>query len=575
MTRFLFRIAIPVISTAALSMELPPSTKISEAAHEAPQYSVSWLNKEEAKFEKYGLKDPQEKFLPLLRRELGQELGAQYYLNNLQWFASTLLIQHMVIQTLAKRNYSLEYKYKLNEEKQEYAKRLGLKEIEGEKLAWDISNTAIDDVEEALAHSKVISNTIIKPEHLEVIFSWIIDPSKSTVLHSLGQTLKNIREYELAIDLEKKLKQEFYTLFSQELVNQLVAASAVPLIKTNAEYLANILKIEAATTKRQEGILKRYKDASKDEQITMLIPTLRDYIKENSAIINLYEKTSDSYERMYALAREELSKMITSEKEKTKGDPQLIRKIVDYNFIVPLAARESGTFPKVLPIKLEPFKKASELITLPSLNKELEQARQAFEKQKEAEKKEKVNARKQAKTRISINNPINKTIEVLFKSDQPFQIRDALPPLRYTPWVNAWFEDPQKALAEQGYLDPSSKKFTAEHLRWKMIALHAFSKDVDKYIKEWGIKTEIPSRREKGKNDWLITIPGLMISPDGTQETGVYSYLINPRTGDWFHRMFTPLTGQKLILDLFEKGYFVPEMTGYYDVYFPPLPKKR
>ena len=57
------------------------------------------------------------------------------------------------------------------------------------------------------------------------------------------------------------------------------------------------------------------------------------------------------------------------------------------------------------------------------------------------------------------------------------------------------------------------------------------------------------------------TIPGLMISPDGTQETGVYSYLINPRTGDWFHRMFTPLTGQKLILDLFEKGYFVPEMT--------------
>ena len=59
---------------------------------------------------------------------------------------------------------------------------------------------------------------------------------------------------------------------------------------------------------------------------------------------------------MYALAREELSKMITSEKEKTKGDPQLIRKIVDYNFIVPLAARES-IFQKYCQSNLSPSKK--------------------------------------------------------------------------------------------------------------------------------------------------------------------------------------------------------------------------
>jgi hypothetical protein len=65
-----------------------------------------------------------------------------------------------------------------------------------------------------------------------------------------------------------------------------------------------------------------------------------------------------------------------------------------------------------------------------------------------------------------------------------------------------------------------------------------------------------------------------MIYPDGSSETGVYSYIIDSENGLWYHRMFEPQTGQKMIADLFEKGYFSPKMTGYYDVFFPPLEKR-
>ncbi len=71
----------------------------------------------------------------------------------------------------------------------------------------------------------------------------------------------------------------------------------------------------------------------------------------------------------------------------------------------------------------------------------------------------------------------------------------------------------------------------------------------------------------------MITIPGKMEYPDGTEETGVFTYIIDSENGQWYHRMFTPSSHKKMAEDFMQKGFFSPEIKGYYDVYFPPLTK--
>ena len=110
--------------------------------------------------------------------------------------------------------------------------------------------------------------------------------------------------------------------------------------------------------------------------------------------------------------------------------------------------------------------------------------------------------------------------------------------------------------------------------RWKPIALHAFSPLIDEYINQWGHITTIKNRRNPAQEDILITIPGKIIYPPGAQpqeEAGIFAYIIDSKNGQWYHRMFTAGTLSELTKNLFEKGYFAPEMTGYYDVFFPPL----
>ena len=69
------------------------------------------------------------------------------------------------------------------------------------------------------------------------------------------------------------------------------------------------------------------------------------------------------------------------------------------------------------------------------------------------------------------------------------------------------------------------------------VVLHAFPQLVDEYIYKYGSVSQTPSRMVKGKKDIMVTIPGKMEYPDGNEETGVFTYIIDSANGQWFHRM--------------------------------------
>lgn len=246
--------------------------------------------------------------------------------------------------------------------------------------------------------------------------------------------------------------------------------------------------------------------------------------------------------------------------------------------------------------KVRKYKKASEAGVLPSAK----EAEEDIEEQEEEIQQLKI---KQAADgsyieeggnndlNITIHNPKNKTTEILYKSDREKlkkqqEIRGEFlkkyyPP-RYTQWVSMWATDPQEALEKQGYKSVSAgnKKLTDPKDYPKVIAYHDFSILVDEFIPEWGIINRTPSRRDKAKKHFLITIPGKMIlesypvNSKEREETGIYSYLIDTDNGEWYHRMFEPKSGKQLLQELLEQEYYSPQMTGIYDVYFPPLPSK-
>ena len=59
------------------------------------------------------------------------------------------------------------------------------------------------------------------------------------------------------------------------------------------------------------------------------------------------------------------------------------------------------------------------------------------------------------------------------------------------------------------------------------------------------------------------------------EATGLFTYLIDTDNRQWYHRMFEPKTGKQLLKELLEQGFYKPQMTGIYDVYFPALPSKK
>ncbi len=178
-------------------------------------------------------------------------------------------------------------------------------------------------------------------------------------------------------------------------------------------------------------------------------------------------------------------------------------------------------------------------------------------------------------TEVIIHDPQYGTVSTLFKTAKKSNIDPKqFIPLKYTNWVAMWFKDPQKALKEQGYMDPKSNKYALESRQQYIIDIHAFARLVDDYIPSLALVGQTPNKKYPKQNDYLITIPGRIQYKNGEQETGIYSYVIDSQNGLCYHRMFEPQSGTKIISDLFEKGYFNPDMTGYYEVFFPPLEKK-
>lgn len=328
-------------------------------------------------------------------------------------------------------------------------------------------------------------------------------------------------------------------------------------------------------------------------------------------LAQLYRIHQKEYQLLYNIVRQELSTVYREAiSAGQKIPPTILLPIPEY-------FRKQGHIPAKFPDQLETIKNPATYLTHATLDAELEKARVEWNKvhAQKPKIKKKIRRRRQftletesaepgAKKEIEpieevrkikigpdgsyiaqdaeddlkiiVENPINDSTATIFKtknSPENTAKLKSLPKINYTNSVLAWFDNPKQAFIDQGYTDPKNPRYRAGEPDWKPMVLHAFPKLVDDFIWKYGTTSETPSRRVKGKKDIMITIPGQMEYPDGTEETGLFTYLIDSTNGQWFHRMFTPASHKKMATDFMEKGYFAPEIKGYYDVYFPPLSK--
>ena len=579
--------------------------------------SITDLNAEKSKFKKYDLDHP-EKFLNLLRTRLNKETNLIKYLESLQLFASKLQAQHIIEQNNSVFSYLYTHLNQLHQKNERI-----LSQVVPEQMILKKRNVApetSEQVNEILANPPILGETrIYSPKELKIIFKWILNPKYGSWLNKIALSKAYTHLALITIQLLESFEFQNEDLFIH-LLDAEFDISNNYLIIENTQYLTNVLNAFITLSKK----MNKQKDKTKASQEINKV-----YENELIKIANLYSTMQHNYEQLYKIIRQEMRDVITEliKTHQPPGDITFIKSLVQYNLSLPVTVRQQKIIPEQLPSELQPLKDPKDVIILPSLDEQLQQAAKEMglihpieqsskivikpkkEKRKQHRKKSQpkqitpeIQEESEEETEvlsepkkiveskidssyilegeetdknITIHNPKNNTIEVIFKTDKPNQITQTLPLINYTQWVQMWFKDPQNAIETQGYTKEGTKKFTPEHMRWKPIALHAFSRLVDTFIKQWGTATIVPSRKNPGQQDLLVTLPGKIIYPDGTEETGVFAYLIDSKNGMWYHRMFEPQTGQKLISDLFEKGYFSPEMKGYYDVFFPELPKKK
>lgn len=623
MKRALILILLNYYSLNCIAMEMPSQGNQPTEEQISPELAIK-LSEEKQKFEKYDLDHP-ENFLNKLRTQLNPKQNLIQYLENLQRFASKLLYQQLFIQQLIIWEYIYSKGGKLAELTNHYMNEMGLKKevvrlvsrteslpLYGFKLLPETE----EQLNEMTAHSGLLTNRKYSARDIDALFLWILDKSKGSWLNKLGLALKADYENKLLAPLEYSEWSKIHDLYYNTWDIWTPTKQEIRLINENTQYLGQLLEKYEALQKGLEKLKSLQATKKHLPKITVRM-TYGAFYLESIKDTDLYTRAYSWYAKLYELIRKEMGMTIA---ELLRENPQ-DKSVIKYLDSLPAEAVQEKLVPKILPSRLPEFIKLPEIVKLPSLDAEFDQARIEWEKnhpsgmeEKKVEKpkkkrRRKISAEKEASAicpiieeeveeigipekikegkdgsyilegddtdkRITIHDPKNNTIEVIFKTDKPFRIKQHLPPIAYTNWVTMWFEDPEKAREIQGYNNPKNKRYRAGEPSWKPAALHAFSVLVDDYIREWGTATTIPSRREKSKEDILVTLPGMIIFPDGKQETGVFGYLIDSKTGEWYHRMFEPQSRGKILSDLFEKGYFSPEMTGYYDVYFPPLRKK-
>ena len=604
-------------------MEVPP-TQIAQPAEQMSPEIATKFSEEKRKFEKYDFDHP-ENFLNQLRTQLNPQQNLIQYLENLQRFASKLLYQQLFIQQLITWAYLYSKGVDLTKLAYHYMSEMGVKREVVRSMSrsespplygFKLSPETEDQLNEMTAHSGLLTSRKYSARDIDALFLWILDKGKGSWLNKLGLALKADYDNKLLQPLEYSEWNKIHDLYYSTGDIWTPTRQDIRLINENTQYLGHLLEKYESLQKGLEK-LKALQATKKHLSKLTVGMSYGAFYLESIKDTDLYIQAYPWYEKLYELIRKELGAGIAELLRKNPQDKTVIK----YLESLPAEAVQEKLVPKILPSRLPELLKLSEAIKLPSLDAEFDRARIEWEKthasgieEKKIEKpkkkrRRKISAEKEVLAicpaieeeveeisvpekinegrdgsyilagddndkRITIHDPKNNTTQVIFKTDKPFRIEQHLPPVVYTNWVTMWFEDPEKAREIQGYNDPKNKRYRAGEPSWKPAALHAFSVLVDDYIREWGTSTTIPSRREKGKEDILVTIPGMMVFPDGKQETGVFAYLIDSKTGEWYHRMFEPQSRGKILSDLFEKGYFSPEMTGYYDVYFPRLGKK-
>jgi hypothetical protein len=139
----------------------------------------------------------------------------------------------------------------------------------------------------------------------------------------------------------------------------------------------------------------------------------------------------------------------------------------------------------------------------------------------------------------------------LFKVEHPQQAY--LKP-DYTRWVTEWIDNPEAALARQGYSDITSSRFK---YRATARAVHGFTPLIDRFLGKCSTAAQTCNKK-KNRTDISVTMPGMM-----GDKFGLFHYIIDSTNGRWYHRNFEERSGQGLVQEYARKGY--------YDVEFPEL----
>lgn len=564
------------------AMDAPPGASVQEVPVELQlKYS-----QERDRFRSYNLNNPEAKFLPLLRTQLIKD-DLNKYLRNLNVFLNLLIAQHFLLHKAAEIHYLTQEKIRLKDQEKDLLQKMGAEVDPSDPTVSTFTIPNIDILNEITTHRDLIRKAkgILTPDELQVVFNWEFDErfdpwmkllSQNRLILNLITPVLNLRAQELN-NFDEQLNQILFQLKSN-------FEKLPKLIQKNTQSIPTMYEAYQLVKKRFE----LYQQKEVKSKIT-LDSLADDYFNAISAAGHLYQYTHQWYEQLYKIVRAELKATIDP---LMKAEPTKIKEFTKY-----MGNEFTNVLPdKVFPIMLPPFKDPRETVLLPSLDKERAQARKVWDEQQriKEEERRKNNKIKQTSdgssyvleyqdtpTSITIHNDKNNTQEVIFKHESPFEIDKSgkkVFPIKYTDWVKQWFTNSEKAREEQGYTSPKSPKYRAGEPEWKPKVLHAFSPLVDDYIKQWGRITTTKNRRNPSQEDILITIPGKMIYPPGSQpqeEAGIFAYIIDSNNGEWYHRMFTPGSLSELTKNLFEKGYFAPAMTGYYDVYFPPLPGRK
>jgi hypothetical protein len=574
----LYALFLTILNITA--MDTPPGVP----AQEVPVELQIKFSQERDRFRSYNLENPEAKFLPLLRTQLKKE-DLSKYLRNLNIFLNNLIAQHFLLQKAAEINYISKEIVQLKTQEQNVLQQMGAKTDPSDPTNSVFNVPSIDVLNEVTAHNTIAKKRkeLLTPQELQIVFNWEFDDrfdpwlkllSKNRLFLNLILPILNLRNAELK-KFDAQLNQILFQL--EKNFEKLPA-----LIQRNTQSIPTMYEAYQKARKRFE--LYEQKEVKSQ---TTLDSLANDYFDTISPAGHLYQYTHQWYEQLYTIVRAELKATIDA---LMKAEPAKIKEFTKY-----MGNEFTNVLPdKVFPIALPPFKDPRKTVTLPSVDKERAEAKKIWdEQQKRREEARKRNNKIQqtpdgssyileyqdTPTSITIHNNKNKTQEVIFKHEHPNEIDRlglAVFPIKYTDWVKQWFANPQEALETQGYNNPASLKFRAGEPEWKPIVLHAFSPLIDDYIKQWGRVTTTKNRRNPAQEDTLITIPGKMIYPSGAEEAGIFAYIIDSQNGQWYHRMFTPGTLSELTKNLFEKGYFSPQMTGYYDAFFPPLvPRKK